>query len=290
MIYLRLFAWCVLTLFISVPAAAIAPELSDPESVIRRMVRANAEKDLPTLSRLMAHDADIISYAVAGRKYIGWTELEKGMREEFINSRKLEIPIHELKVWRKGDVAWYAMELDYIRYVAEGSELKRTVLPMRETGVLERRNGNWQLLSWHESFRSARFGASLMSPAAVSSQRLGSGSQISATPDLSGEWDILEVEDDKRYTATLDKNGNGPYTQHGGRFTTTKVAERLWQGTWRQPGNDREGGFEVLLSEDGTQANGLWWYTRVGNHTDIPPREHGGTYQWKKLTPTTNAR
>ena len=163
-----LFTWCVLTLFTNVSTAAIASEPSDdPESAIRRMVRANAEKDLPTLSRLMAHDADIISYAVAGRKYIGWTELENGMREEFINSQKLEIPIHELTVWTKGDMAWYAMELDYIRYVAEGSELKRTVLPMRETGVLERRNGHWQLLSWHESFRSAQFSEPFTSPPAA---------------------------------------------------------------------------------------------------------------------------
>ncbi len=170
MICLRLFAWCVLTLFISVPTTAIASEASDdPESAIRRMVRANAEKDLPTLSRLMAHDADIISYAVAGRKYIGWTELEEGMREEFINSQKLEIPIHDLTVWTKGDVAWYAMELDYIRYVAVGSELKRTVLPMRETGVLECRNGTWQLLSWHESFRSAQLGGSLTLPSTTPS-------------------------------------------------------------------------------------------------------------------------
>ena len=66
----RLCAWCALALFISMPTAAISSELSDPESAIRRMVRANAEKDLPTLSRLMAHDADIISYAVAGRDSI----------------------------------------------------------------------------------------------------------------------------------------------------------------------------------------------------------------------------
>lgn len=171
MICLRLFACCSLALFITVTTAAIGSEPSDPESAIRRMVRANAEKDLPTLSRLMAHDADIISYAVAGRKYIGWTELEKGMREEFLNSQKIEIPIHELKVWTKGDLAWYAMELDYVRYVAEGLELKRTVLPMRETGVLERRNGGWQLLSWHESFRSAQFSGSLTSPPATPSGR-----------------------------------------------------------------------------------------------------------------------
>lgn len=114
--------------------------------------------------------------------------------------------------------------------------------------------------------------------------------QASAAPNLSGEWEILEVEDDKRYKATLDKAGNGPYTQHGGHFTTTAVADRLWQGTWQQSGNDREGGFELLLSEDGTQAKGVWWYTRVGTHKNIPPREHGGSYQWKRLTPVPQAQ
>lgn len=164
MIYSRYFACWVLSLCLGFATAAIAEEPSDPESAIRRMVRANAEKDLPTLSQMMAHDADIISYAVAGRKYVGWDELERGLRDEFINAQKLEIPIHELKVWSKGDLAWYAMELDYIRYVAEGNQLKRMVLPMQETGVLERRNGRWLLLSWHESFRSAHISQSLVQP------------------------------------------------------------------------------------------------------------------------------
>ena len=114
--------------------------------------------------------------------------------------------------------------------------------------------------------------------------------QPSSMPDLSGEWEILEVEDDKRYKATLDKAGNGPYSQQGGRFTTTKYADRLWQGTWQQTGNDREGGFEILLAEDGTQAKGRWWYSRVGSQKNIPPREHGGTYQWKRLTPVPASR
>ena len=169
MIYPQFLAWLLIFLFSSIATTVIASEPSDPESAVRRMVRANAEKDLPTLSRLMAHDADIISYGVAGRKYVGWTELEEGMREEFVNSQKLEIPINELKVWTKGDLAWYAMELDYIRYVADGPDVKRTVLPMRETGVLERRNGHWQLLSWHESFRSAQLDGPLASQPAASS-------------------------------------------------------------------------------------------------------------------------
>jgi ketosteroid isomerase-like protein len=164
MSYSRLFTWWVLPLCLGFATAVIAADPSDPESAIRRMIRANAEKDLATLSQMMAHDADIISYAVAGRKYVGWDELERGLRDEFINAQKLEIPIHELKVWRKGDLAWYTMELDYIRYVAEGSQLKRMVLPMQETGVLERRNGQWQLLSWQESFRSAQIDQSLVQP------------------------------------------------------------------------------------------------------------------------------
>lgn len=164
MIYLGLCVWGILSLFIGFATAAIAEEPSDPESAIRRMIQANAEKDLPTLSRMMAHDADIISYAVAGRKYVGWEELERGLRDEFLNAQKLEIPIRELTVWTKEDIAWYSMELDYIRYVAEGDQLKRMVLPMQETGVLERRNGRWQLLSWHESFRSDKIDQSIVQP------------------------------------------------------------------------------------------------------------------------------
>ncbi|MEQ1845806.1 MAG: nuclear transport factor 2 family protein, partial [Nitrospira sp.] len=252
-----------LLLLIGCAAVASASDPLDPETAIRQLVRANAEKDLPTLSRLMAHDADIVSYTVGGRKYVGWPDFEREMREEFANTQKIETPITELKVWTKGDLAWFTMEMDYTRYTGEGSTAKRMVLPLRETGVLERRAGRWQLLSWHESFRSAQPGGPLASPsAAAGSQKLVS-TTTAAMPDVSGEWDILEVEDDKRYKATLDKNGNGPYTQQGGRFVTTKIENRLWQGTWHQPGNDREGGFEVLLSEDGTQAKGIWWYTRV---------------------------
>lgn len=45
------------------PAAA---EDDGPEAAIRAMVRANADKDMAALSRLMAHDSDIISYTIGG--------------------------------------------------------------------------------------------------------------------------------------------------------------------------------------------------------------------------------
>ncbi len=258
-------------------------EASGPEAVIRTLVRANAEKDLATLSRLMAHDADIISYSIGGRKYVGWTDFVRDMREEFESVARLEIPIQNLKVWMRGDTAWFAMELDYIRYVNRGDDQTRTVLPLRETGVLERRHGRWVLHSWHESSRGPRFDAAVTQPVADFVATAVEPGTDGERPDLSGEWEIQE--EDKTYNATLDRNGNGSYTYQGGTIKTTKFLNRLWQGTWQQSGNDREGGFEVLLSEDGTQAKGIWWYTRVGSRTNIPPRQHGGTYVWKRLTP-----
>lgn len=261
------------------------------ETTVRALVRANAEKDLPAMSRLMAHDADITSYTIGGRKYVGWPDLERDIKEEFAKVAALDLPISELKVWSKGDIGWYTMELDYVRILGQGPDQQRAVLPLRETGVLERRNGQWILLSWHESLRNASGAMPVDDRLNASAPRtVASSTGQSVVPDLSGEWEILEVEDDKRYRATLDKAGNGLYTQHDGRFVTTKCADRLWEGTWQQPGNDREGGFELLLSEDGTQANGVWWYSRVGTQKNIPPREHGGTYLWKRLTPPPSTR
>ncbi|MBY0249219.1 MAG: hypothetical protein K2Q17_16285 [Nitrospiraceae bacterium] len=103
------------------------------------------------------------------------------------------------------------------------------------------------------------------------------------TYDLSGEWEILEVEESRTYRAMLDRQGNGPYTWQDGQFKTTSFVDRRWRGTWKQIGNDREGEFELVVSEDGTLANGIWWYGRVGTRHNIPPREHGGSYVWKRV-------
>ncbi len=77
--------------------------------------------------------------------------------------------------------------------------------------------------------------------------------------------------------------GNGSYTWKKGTIKTTEFVDGKWIGTWHQSGNDREGGFEVILSEDGQQAKGVWWYTRVGEKENIPARKFGGDYTWIRL-------
>lgn len=268
-------------------SAASADEPLDAETTLRLLVRANAERDLATMSTYMSHDADAIGYTIDGRVYEGWSAFAADLRSEFESVAKLELPIRKLQFWHKGDIAWFAMESDYIRYVNPNDLTQRMVLPLRETGVLERRDGRWILVSWHESTR--HHGVEKGLPSADTSPLLhrttDNQAAVSDNVDLSGEWEVTEVEDNKKYVATLNAAGNGPYTWQGGQFSTTNFNDRRWQGTWKQTGNDREGAFEIVLSEDGTQAKGIWWYVRVGTRDNIPPRQHGGSYLWKRLTP-----
>ncbi|MFQ5992672.1 MAG: YybH family protein, partial [Nitrospiraceae bacterium] len=278
-------AWSFLIavfLFLEAPASASDP--TGPEEVIRTLVQANVDKDLDTMSRLMAHDADSVNYSIGGRKYEGWADFAREMRREFASVSRLEIPIKELKLWTRDDTAWFAMEIDYIRYVGEGDQERRTVIPLRETGVLERRDGTWVLVQWHESFAGKGVGFSGVNSTSFSSTPAATDSSVSPErPNLSGEWEI--EEEDKAYRATLDSLGNGTYSWQGGTIRTTGFGNGKWRGTWHQTGNDREGGFEVLLFESGTEAKGVWWYTRVGDRENIPPRQWGGTYHWKRLSP-----
>ena len=146
-VLIRLVMYMVIGGLCWVPAAkSSTADNTELETTVRALVQANAEKDLPAMSKLMAHDADIISYSIGGRKYVGWSNLERDIKEEFEKVAALDLPISELKVWSKGDIGWYTMELDYVRVLGQGPGQERAVLPLRETGVLERRNGQWILL------------------------------------------------------------------------------------------------------------------------------------------------
>lgn len=262
------------------PASASGP--NDPEAVVRLLIEANANKDLDAIKQHMGTDASVVGYTIGGRKYVGWEDFARVMSLEFASVDRLEIPITYLKVWQHNDVAWFAMEIDYTRLVtSDDGQIQRTVIPLRETGVLERRKGKWLLVNWHESLQEATQTASLKST--PSSTLEGHAPFRSPDPiNLSGEWEIQE--EDKSYQATLDEKGNGSYTWQDGVLTTTSVSDGLWAGTWAQQGNDREGEFEVLLSEDLETAQGVWWYTRVGEHQNIPPREWGGSYIFKRIS------
>src|SRR5688500_4490839 len=110
-----------------------------PAALVRAMFHANETRDMADLERLVSKDADMVGYSIGGRKYVGWNDLKNEMRQEFETVTHLEIPIKELRVWQRGNLAWYTAEIEYIRYQGTGDDVRRMLLPLRESGVLERR-------------------------------------------------------------------------------------------------------------------------------------------------------
>jgi hypothetical protein len=98
--------------------------------------------------------------------------------------------------------------------------------------------------------------------------------------NLGGEWEWQEEAVVQRIS--LDKNGNGTYVWQDGRIVTISVSDGRWEGMWYQQGNDRDGGFEVLLSGDAMEGEGSWWYTRIGSR-HLPPRAQGGSFRLKRV-------
>lgn len=102
---------------------------------------------------------------------------------------------------------------------------------------------------------------------------------------LAGEWEY--EEGGVVVSLVLDEQGNGEYAFKGGRFETGALWDHTWTGKWAQVDNDREGGFEILLSSDYSEGEGRWWYTRI--ERDTKPAKPGGRFKVIRVQSGTNS-
>jgi hypothetical protein len=93
-------------------------------------------------------------------------------------------------------------------------------------------------------------------------------------PSLAGTW--AYEESGNTILITLNEYGNGTYAWKDGRFMTATYSNGVWKGSWSQRENDRDGEFEVILSQDRPKGEGRWWYTRIGS--DTAPTQPGGVF------------
>ena len=96
---------------------------------------------------------------------------------------------------------------------------------------------------------------------------------------LAGEWGYVDGAVD---WLTLDEEGNGHYNWKDGGFETQPLIGHTWHGMWLQKENDRDGGFTVEFSQDFSEEERLWCYSRIG--TDHAPTQKGGTFHFGKKT------
>ena len=104
--------------------------------------------------------------------------------------------------------------------------------------------------------------------------------------DLAGTWEYQDLAG--QGTITLNVEGKGTYEWEEGQLETLSFEYRTWTGTWRQKGNDREGGFKLTFSEGSPVAQGEWWYTRIGN--DQEPLQSGGSFKMSRSSPVRSAQ
>lgn len=142
-------------------ACAAPPELPPPvdldaeqaavKAVLDQFDQVWINEDLELLSRIFAHDPDMVIYGTdAAEVFLGYDALHANLVTQFeaysnsrVSSRDRVIRVHG-----GGEVAWFSQLWDI--QVETGGETA-SVEGMRLTGVLEKRNGTWLMVHFHGS-------------------------------------------------------------------------------------------------------------------------------------------
>jgi ketosteroid isomerase-like protein len=102
-------------------------------------------------AKYYAKDADLIFYDIAPMKYNGWAEYKAGVMKAFfdnITSGKLTPNLEDLKVTRRGNVAWTTLTFHLSGVLKAGGSME---LDARHTAIWEKRGGHWLIVHEHIS-------------------------------------------------------------------------------------------------------------------------------------------
>lgn len=102
-------------------------------------------------AKYYAKDADLIFYDIAPMKYSGWDEYKTGVMTAFFNnvsSGKLTPNLNDLKVTRRGNIAWTTLTFHLSATPKAGGSME---LDARHTAIWEKRGGRWLIVHEHIS-------------------------------------------------------------------------------------------------------------------------------------------
>jgi uncharacterized protein (TIGR02246 family) len=128
----------------------IAADTDRLKSVMDEINRAWETEDIELFSRIVAHDADLVSFGSdVNDQWIGWEALRKGLEEQFAVFSDTRVTPHRLDVHvsKTGQVAWLAQAMAVSTRFFD-SPLR---LEARITSVFEKRDAEWKLVQFHYS-------------------------------------------------------------------------------------------------------------------------------------------
>ena len=129
----------------------IEAEKAKVKSVVDQFEQFWETEDMDLLARIMAHDADMVNYGSdAAEHFVGWEALKESVEKMLpsLENTKITVKDQVIKVHPSGNVAWFSEVWDW-NLVVEGKPVHSG--DQRLTGVLEKRNGSWVLVQFHNS-------------------------------------------------------------------------------------------------------------------------------------------
>jgi len=129
----------------------IEAEKAKVQSVLDQLVQAWETEDMEMVSKIFAHDDDMVTFGTtAADRFVGWEAYKEFYIEWFEAVENIDVSVRDqvIKVHASGKVAWFSEIMDW-NLVAQDEPV--SVEGMRFTGVLERRDGNWVIVQIHAS-------------------------------------------------------------------------------------------------------------------------------------------
>ena len=129
----------------------IEAEKAKAKLVVNQFAQFWETGDLEWLSRTFAHDADMVNYGTDESEYfIGWEALKESLEQmlPMLQDIKINVKDQVIKVHPSGQVAWFSQIWDW-DLVVGGQPVQSH--GQRCTGVLEKRNGRWVYVQFHNS-------------------------------------------------------------------------------------------------------------------------------------------
>jgi ketosteroid isomerase-like protein len=131
-------------------ASARSDEQAEFKTLIQRYYAAWNTLDTNNPDQYYAKDADLIFYDIAPLKYNGWSQYKESVQKnlfETISAGKLT-PADDLKITRRGNVAWTTLTFHFYAKPKAGAEIN---LDCRHTAIWEKRGGKWLIVHEHVS-------------------------------------------------------------------------------------------------------------------------------------------
>lgn len=129
----------------------VAAEKAKVKSVVDQFEQFWETEDVGLLSQIMAHDTDMVNSGTDAAEYfVGWEAFKASVEQMLPALDKVKINVKEqsIKVHSSGQVAWFAQVWDWDLEV-EGQPMHSE--GQRLSGVLEKRNGKWVIVQFHNS-------------------------------------------------------------------------------------------------------------------------------------------